>query len=153
MAAADLIEAAAVGSKRMAVSQHESWCRSKIRQVYSQTQCTSVPALHEARMKSFSNPAKRLDSDHDGKIAAEHFAQAVATRHGFRAHDFSIVWDGGELDASRSDHEMIVMIKDGRRAAAHIDDDALLRRDAWKYLREVDAAFAQLARRPPNRGI
>ena len=104
-------------------------------------------------MKSFSNPANRRSSEHDGKVAAEQFAQAVATRHGFRSHDFSIIWDGGELDAARSDHEMMVLSKDGRHAAAHIDDDALLRKDAWKYLREVDAAFAQLARRAPNRGI
>ena len=32
-------------------------------------------------------------------------------------------------------------------------NEALLRRDAWKYLREVDEAFARLGRRASTRGI
>jgi hypothetical protein len=104
-------------------------------------------------MKLFSNPEGRQGADRSGKAAVEQFASAVASRYGFRSQDFSIVWDGGEFDASRREHEMQVTSNDGRHAAARIDDEALLRKDAWKYLREVDGAFAKLARRASARGI
>ena len=110
-------------------------------------------ARRHSHMKSSSDPERRRDSRASGKIAAEQLVDAIASRYGFRSHDFSIVWDGGDFDAARTEHEMLISSKDGRQARAHIDDDALLRKDAWKYLREVDAAFASLRRRTSARGI
>jgi hypothetical protein len=65
-----------------------------------------------------------------GVAAAEQFVKSVATRYGFRAQDFSIAWDGGDFDASRDEHELVITSKDGRRAAARIAGEALLRSDA-----------------------
>jgi hypothetical protein len=103
--------------------------------------------------KSINDPGKGGASQPPGVAAAEQFVKSVATRHGFRSNDFSITWDGGDFDASRDEHELVITSKDGRRAAAHIADKALLRRDAWKYLREVDEAFAKLGRRASTRGL
>ena len=103
--------------------------------------------------KSTDDRGKRSASQPPGVAAAEQFVKSVATRHGFRSNDFSIAWDGGDFDASRAEHELVITSKDGRRAAAHIANEALLRRDAWKYLREVDEAFAKLGRRASTRGI
>jgi hypothetical protein len=103
-------------------------------------------------MKSSNNVEKRSASEASGVEAAEQFVKSLATRYGFRAHDFSITWDGGAFDASRDEHELVITSKDGRSAAARIADEALLRRDAWKYLREVDEAFARLGRRASTRG-
>jgi len=104
-------------------------------------------------MKSLNDAGEQRDSSRPGKVAAEQLARAIATRYGFRPHDFSIVWDGGDFDTSRPQHEMMVKSNDGRHAAARIDNEALLQEDAWKYLRDVDAAFATLGRRTLARGI
>jgi hypothetical protein len=103
--------------------------------------------------KSIDDRGKRSASQPPGLAAAEQFVEAVAIRYGFRSNDFSIAWDGGDFDPSRDEHELVITSKDGRREAAHIADEALVRRDAWKYLREVDEAFARLGRRASTRGI
>jgi hypothetical protein len=104
-------------------------------------------------MKPTNNIEKHSASEPSGVAAAEQLVKSLATRYGFRAHDFSITWDGGAFDASRDQHELVITSKDGRSAAARIADEALLRRDAWKYLREVDGAFARLSRRASKRGL
>ena len=104
-------------------------------------------------MKPTHNIEKHGASEPAGMVAAEQFVESLATRYGFRAHDFSLTWDGGVFDASRNEHELVITSKDGRSAAARIADEALLRRDAWKYLREVDGAFARLSRRALKRGL
>jgi hypothetical protein len=104
-------------------------------------------------MESSNNVEKPSASEAFGVAAAEQFVKSLATRYGFRTHDFSITWDGGAFDASRDEHELVITSKDGRSAAARIADEALLRRDAWKYLREVDGAFARLSRRALKRGL
>jgi len=104
-------------------------------------------------MKSTISAEQQDHGEALARMAVEHFASAVASRYGFRPQDFFLVWDGGHFDASRREHEMLVTSNDGRSAAARIDDEALLRQDAWKYLREVDGAFAKLARRGSTRGL
>jgi hypothetical protein len=88
-----------------------------------------------------------------GKLEAEKMVGAVALRYGFRGDDFSIAWDGGKFDTSAAEHELLIMRNDGQRAAARIANGALLRKDPWKYFRDVDGAFAQLARRGLARGL
>jgi hypothetical protein len=104
-------------------------------------------------MKPLSDLKDNRDSSRVGKLDAERIAMTIAIRYGFRARDFSIAWDGGNFDAGRSEHELVITSNDGRRASARIDDDALLRKDPWKYLREVDGAFARLSRRTQSRGL
>jgi len=94
-----------------------------------------------------NRPSHLLD-DQDvarvGKLEAEKMVGAVALRYGFRGDDFSIAWDGGQFDASASEHELLIMRNDGQQAAARIANEALLRKDAWKYFRDVDGAFGQI---------
>ena len=104
-------------------------------------------------MKPTHNIEKQSASEPSAVVAAEQFVKSLAIRYGFRGHDFSLTWDGGAFDASRNEHELVITSKDGRSAAARIADEALLRRDAWKYLREVDGAFARLSRRTLKRGL
>ena len=84
---------------------------------------------------------------------SEIFVRALANRYGFRARDFSLVWDDGEFEASRSVHRLNIVSADGRRSSAEIPHNALMRQDPWKYIREVDSAFMDLARRGEVRGI
>ena len=104
-------------------------------------------------MKPAHTIEKQSASEPSGVVAAEQLVKSLATRYGFRGHDFSWTWDGGAFDTSRSEHELVITSKDGRSATARIADEALLRRDAWKYLREVDGAFARLSRRASKRGL
>ena len=76
---------------------------------------------------------------------------AVGLRHGFRASDFRVVWDGGQFDASRDTHGLAIKTKDGRQATARLTRDAM--RDPWKNLGEIEAAFRRLSRRRRSRGI
>jgi len=88
-----------------------------------------------------------LESTHVARRQAETIVTGVAYRYGLRPHDFTIVWDGGKFEPSRSEHELAITRKDGSKAAARIRNDALLNRDAWKYFRDLESAFAQLNRR------
>jgi hypothetical protein len=88
-----------------------------------------------------------------GKLEAEKIVGAVALRYGFRGDDFSIAWDGGNFDAAAAEHELLIVRNDGQQAAARITNEALLRKDPWKYFRDVDGAFAKLARRALTRGL
>ena len=76
---------------------------------------------------------------------------AVGLRHGFRASDFRAVWDGGQFDASRDTHELVIKSKDGRQELRGFRRDAM--RDPWKNLGEIEAAFRRLSRRRRSRGI
>jgi hypothetical protein len=104
-------------------------------------------------MSASGDPQDGDDVAHAVQLAAEKLVRDVAVRHGFRSQDFSLVWDGGNFDASRAEHELLIVIRDGRQAAARIDHAALLRGDSWKYLRDVDAALAKLRRRSRSRGV
>src|SRR5262245_11563575 len=78
---------------------------------------------------------------------AEKIVTAIASRYGLRPHDFTMAWDGGSFEPSRDEHELMIIRQDGSRANVRIDGDALLRRDAWKYFRDLETAFTQLNRR------
>jgi hypothetical protein len=82
----------------------------------------------------------------------EELIKAIAESCGFRPRDFSLIWDGGHLDPSRSTHELVITTGDGRRSIAQISHSALSQRDTWKYVGEIEAAFRPLARRPHSRG-
>src|SRR5690349_9046801 len=84
---------------------------------------------------------------------SEKFVRALAMRYGFRSRDFSLVWDDGEFQPSRSEHQLTIVAADGRRSEAAIEHSALVRENPWRYIRHVDAALLQLARREEARGI
>jgi hypothetical protein len=84
---------------------------------------------------------------------SEEFVKALGIRYGFRERDYHMMWDGGEFEPSRSVHELMIAIDDGRRFATYIDHSALMHQDAWKYLRQIDDAFMTLGRRTTTRGI
>ena len=83
---------------------------------------------------------------------SEAFVRALATRYGFRPRDFSLVWDGGEFQVARAVHDLAIVAADGRRSAAQIADSALVRENPWQYIRQLDAALMNLARREEARG-
>src|SRR3954462_12610919 len=83
----------------------------------------------------------------------EGFVSAVAWRYGFRTRDYDVRWDDGGFQPSRELHELTIVAADGRTSIAHIEDHALRQQNAWKYMREVEEAFAKLARRKANRGL
>ena len=89
------------------------------------------------------NPDKVLEARGD----AEKIVTAIALRYGLRLRDFTMAWDGGSFAPSKDEHELMIVRKDGSQAAVRIDRDALLRKDAWKYFRYLEAAFVQLNRR------
>jgi hypothetical protein len=94
---------------------------------------------------------------HQDELAAdihrsETFIRALATRYGFRARDFSMVWDDGTFQPSHRVHQLIIMAADGRRSTAHIPHSALVRQDPWQYIGQVDDALMKLARRAETRG-
>jgi hypothetical protein len=90
---------------------------------------------------------RNLESTQVARREAEKIVIAIASRYGLQAHDFSIAWDGGNFQPSRPEHELTITRRDGSRAAARIGDEVLLRKDAWKYFRDLENAFAQLNRR------
>jgi len=75
---------------------------------------------------------------------AEKIVTAIAFRYGLRPQDFTMAWDGGSFAPSKDEHELMIVRKDGSQAAVRIDRDALLRKDAWRYFRYLEAAFVQL---------
>ena len=83
----------------------------------------------------------------------EELAKAVAERHGFRARDYSLAWDGGHFNHLRAMHELTVARSDGVYATAHISHSLVSDGDPWMYLRDVEAAFKPLARRGRVRGV
>jgi hypothetical protein len=84
---------------------------------------------------------------------SEKLVEAMANRYGFRASDYALIWDSGEFEVSRSLHQLIIVAADGRRSTAHIEHEALMQQDAWKYFGEVDRALMHLARRTETRGV
>jgi hypothetical protein len=90
---------------------------------------------------------RNLESTQGARREAEKIVIAIASRYGLQAHDFSIAWDGGSFQPSRAEHELTITRRDGSRAAARIGEEVLLRKDAWKYFRDLENAFAQLNRR------
>ena len=77
----------------------------------------------------------------------ERIVMALASSYGLRPHDFTLAWDGGSFEASRDEHELMIIRKDGSQATVRIDQDALLHKDAWTYFRHLEAVFVQLNRR------
>jgi hypothetical protein len=39
--------------------------------------------------------------------------RTIAERHAFGTRDYSLTWDGGQFDPSRSVHELIITVADG----------------------------------------
>jgi hypothetical protein len=94
---------------------------------------------------------------HQDQLAAdirrsETFIRALATRHGFRARDFSMVWDNGTFQASYRVHQLAIIAADGRHSTAQIPHSALVRQDPWQYIGQVDDALMRVARRAETRG-
>ncbi len=75
---------------------------------------------------------------------------AVAERHGFRASDYTAVWDGGEFDAAGDPHELEITINDGRRVTVKISEEAI--GNPWRPLRLIEGVFRELQRRARPRG-
>ena len=84
---------------------------------------------------------------------SEKLVRALANRYGFNSRDYSLIWDDGEFETSRSVHELVIVAADGRRSSAQIEHAALLRQDAWKYFNQLDIALMHLARREEARGM
>ena len=83
---------------------------------------------------------------------AEHLARAVATRHGFRAHDYALIWDAGRFDPHLEVHVLAITTKDGRSATVEVAAEALGRFNPWIYFAGMDRAFETLRRRSISRG-
>jgi hypothetical protein len=79
--------------------------------------------------------------------------RAIAERHGFETRDYSLTWDGGEFDPSRSIHDFLITIADGRQASAQIVYRVLSKRDPWEYVRDIGAVFEALNRRAQARRL
>src|SRR5262245_9039965 len=88
-----------------------------------------------------------IEPTHSARHQAETIVTAVAYRYGLQPHDFTIAWDGGNFEPARSEHLLTITRNDGGRVTARIGDDVLRRKDAWKYFRNLESAFAQLNRR------
>ena len=86
-------------------------------------------------------------------MQAETLIAEVGARFGFQGRDFTFSWDAGEFDPARPEHQLLIVIGDGRRAIVSISHEAIARTDAWKYAREIESAFAQLRRRAQSRGV
>jgi len=69
----------------------------------------------------------------------------VAQRHGFRADDYTAVWDGLEFDSGRNSHELAITIHDGRSIVITIGETTL--GNPWRPLLDIEAAFQGLQRR------
>ena len=82
-----------------------------------------------------------------GILHSEIFVGALASRYGFRARDYSLVWDGGNFELSRNVHDLTVKSADGRTFRAQIQDAAIAQQNAWSYVRDIDAGFRSLATR------
>lgn len=78
--------------------------------------------------------------------------RAIAERYGFQARDYSLTWDRGQFDPSRSVHDLLITIADGRQSNARITYNVLSKRDPWEYVRDIGAAFEALNRRARARG-
>lgn len=78
--------------------------------------------------------------------------RSFSSRYGFRDKDFHLTWDGGKLDPTRSSHELVITTADGRRSELQISHEALLARDAWIRVRDIETALGKLQRRLDNRG-
>jgi hypothetical protein len=95
-----------------------------------------------------------IDQEHSVDVAkteVEQMLTGVAFRYGLRRSDFSVAWDDGKFEPGRPIHDLFVIRRDGRRAKARVHNDALMRRDPWKYFRELEGAVAQL-RKPVELG-
>jgi hypothetical protein len=86
------------------------------------------------------------------QLSAEHLVRAVAARHGFRVHDYALIWDEGEFDPSRPVHELAITMRDGRSATVEVQAEALGLGNPWLYFPRIETALATLRRRSSNRG-
>lgn len=100
-------------------------------------------------MGSFSNQ----QSTPAGVGYSEAFVSALGSRYGFRTRDYSLRWDGGQFQSSLEVHELAIVAADGRTVTAQIDDRALMHQDPWKYMRDIENAFAKLTQRKVKRGL
>ena len=69
---------------------------------------------------------------------------AVGERHGFRASDYTVMWDGGQFDAARDVHELAIKSIGGTLAMATLSPLALS--NPWTSLWQIEEAFRSLAR-------
>jgi hypothetical protein len=74
----------------------------------------------------------------------------VAERHGFRAIDYTFVWDRKGFDADRDPRELVIAINDGRRLTVKVSQEVAS--NPWRTLRTLETAFRTLQRRSKARG-
>jgi hypothetical protein len=77
----------------------------------------------------------------------EELIRTIAERHAFRTRDYSLTWDGDQFDPSRSTHDLLITVADGRHVSTQIIYRVLSKRDPWKYVQDISAAFEGLNRR------
>ena len=105
------------------------------------------------RLKSAMGTTMQDDNMTNHIDHSEKFVRAMATRYGFRSRELSLVWDDGELEPDRNQHQLTIIVADGRRSAAQIEHTALVRENPWRYFGDVDAALLKLTRRDETRGL
>jgi len=74
----------------------------------------------------------------------------IAERYGFRADEYTAVWDGLEFDPAREPHELTITIIDGRQVVITVGEFTL--GNPWRPLQDIEAAFRALQRRAEVRG-
>jgi hypothetical protein len=82
----------------------------------------------------------------------EELIRTIGERYAFRPRDYALTWDGGQFDPSRSTHELLITVADGRHVSTRIIYRVLSKRDPWKYVSDIGAAFEGLNRRAQIRG-
>ena len=65
----------------------------------------------------------------------------------FGSRDYSLIWDGGQFDTSRSVHELLITVADGRQVTTQIIHGGVLEADSWIHVHDVGIAFENLNRR------
>ena len=79
--------------------------------------------------------------------------RTIAERHMFGTRDYSLTWDGGQFDTSRSVHELLITVADGRQVTTQVIHGGFLRADSEIHLHDVGIAFEYLNRRASIRQV
>ena len=79
--------------------------------------------------------------------------RTIAERHMFGTRDYSLTWDGGQFDTSRSVHELLITVADGRQVTTQIIHEVVSKHDSGTYVHDVGIAFENLNRRASIREV
>jgi len=83
-------------------------------------------------------------------LVPEVLIKAIAERNRFRPKDYTLMLATAACESSRAIRELIIAVRDGRRARIRIPESSSLR-ERWRYISEIDAAFEVLSRRAQAR--